>query len=90
MTETSGPLRVYLETFRLGLAGLRADERDELVREIESHAAEATAAGEPLATVLEKLGPADRLARAYGAELLLERRTGPRRFFAVLGVIEVG
>jgi hypothetical protein len=50
-----------------------AGERDDLVMEIRSHIADAIAAGSSTADVLERLGPADRLAKAYRAELVLQR-----------------
>lgn len=90
--STNNPLVTrYIEQFRAGLGRLRPADRDELVREIESHIAEATEAGRPLAEVLEKLGPADKLARAYSAELLLDpnRTNGTRgsRLLAVIGLV---
>jgi len=48
-----------------------ATDREEIVREIRNHIAEATAAGKPLSVVLESLGSADALARAYAVELVL-------------------
>jgi len=79
----------YLSRFSDGLKGARAEEREEFVREIESHIAEAVASGEQAGAVLYRLGPADRLAKAYRAELTLTSRTGNWiwRFFAVLGVL---
>ena len=55
--------RQYIENFRKGLAGLPDDERGELVSEIENHIAEAGLRGESTSEVLDRLGPADRLAR---------------------------
>jgi uncharacterized membrane protein len=63
----------YLSQFRAGLRGLPESERTEVAQEIESHIAEALAAGRSLAEVLERLGPADRLARAYTADAILSR-----------------
>jgi uncharacterized membrane protein len=79
----------YLARFRDGLRGASAAERAEFAREIESHIAEAAAGGDQVTAVLERLGPADRLARAYRAELTLKSRTGNLvwRFFAVLGLL---
>ena len=77
MTAGRDPLTErYLSRFRDGLKGARAEERDEFVREIESHIAEAVASGEQAGAVLYRLGPADRLAKAYRAELTLKSRTG--------------
>lgn len=90
MTVESNPLvDRYLATFRTGLKGAPQPERDEFVREIQSHIAEAQAAGEPVGAILYRLGPADRLAKAYRAELTLSSGGGNIiwRFFAVLGVL---
>ncbi len=90
MTAGRDPLTErYLARFHDGLKGARADEREEFVREIESHIAEAVASGDQVTDVLSRLGPADRLARAYRAELTLKSRTGNLvwRFFAVLGLL---
>jgi uncharacterized membrane protein len=80
----------YIENFRAGLRHVPDAERNELVAEIESHIAEASAEGEPTSDVLARLGPADRLARAYRAELLLteeSRRTWLIRMFAVSALL---
>ncbi|MBI2874884.1 MAG: DUF1700 domain-containing protein [Firmicutes bacterium] len=82
--------RQYLETLRSGLNRLPEEERNDLVREIKSHIADAVSAGVPEAEVLQKLGPAKRLARAYTADALISRRTpgGNRltRWFALIGL----
>ena len=85
MRETDPLAKRYLERFRRGLAGLPAEEQRELLSEIEDHIAEAGARGEPASEVLERLGPADRLARAYRAELMIQdgRRNWPVRVFGV-------
>jgi uncharacterized membrane protein len=72
--------------------GLECPEPDEIVDEIRNHIAEAHAAGKPLDAILQALGPADVLARAYAVELLLHPRTRqPTRAFArnlsVAGVV---
>jgi uncharacterized membrane protein len=90
MTVAKNPLvERYLATFRDGLKGAPQPERDECVREIESHIAEAQSAGEPVGAILYRLGPADRLAKAYRAELTLSSGNGHIvwRLFAVLGVL---
>ncbi|HEY3365671.1 MAG TPA: hypothetical protein VGK74_11500 [Symbiobacteriaceae bacterium] len=71
MLEQNPIVARYLSQFRAGLKRLPEAERSEVVDEINSHIAEAVAAGGSLAEVLERLGPADRLARAYAAEALL-------------------
>lgn len=80
----------YLEQFRSGLRQLPAAEQAELVREIENHIAEATSNGQSVADVLVRLGPPEKLARAYTADAILSGRTGgsrPRRWLAVVGVL---
>lgn len=72
MSSINPLVQRYLAEFRAGLTRLGEQERRELCLEIESHIHEALGAGESLAVVLERLGPADRLARAYAAELLLQ------------------
>lgn len=62
----------YLEDLRHELQRLPADDRDDAVREIGSHIADAEAAGRPLAAVLSQLGTAKALARAYIADAYLQ------------------
>jgi uncharacterized membrane protein len=80
----------YLDELREGLTGVSETERSEMVGEIENHIAEAAGAGKNLADVLQTLGPAAELARAYRVELLLNPRThrwNPlTRWFALVGV----
>lgn len=88
-TERNPTVERYLAAFRAGLRGAPSAERDEYIREIESHIAEATARGEQAVDVLERLGPADRLARAYRVELTLSSGNNSLvwRVFAVLGLL---
>ena len=74
MSETNPAVERYLSRFALALTDLPDPARHEMVREIRSHIAEALLAGRDAAEVLEKLGPADRLAAAYRAELALNRQ----------------
>ena len=85
MSEMDPLAKRYLESFRRGLSGLPPEEQRELLSEIEDHIAEAGARGEPASEVLERLGPADRLARAYRAELMIQDggRSWPVRVFGV-------
>ncbi|HYF76286.1 MAG TPA: DUF1700 domain-containing protein [Symbiobacteriaceae bacterium] len=71
MREHGAGVEQFLAEFRAGLLHVPPDEQDEMVREIESHIAEAASRGEPVAKVLQKLGPAETLARAYRAEVLI-------------------
>ena len=82
MGEIDPVAQRYLERFRKGLSGLPSDEQRELLSEIEDHLTEAANRGEATSDVLERLGPADRLARAYRAELLFQG--GGRRWAARL------
>ncbi|HYF81130.1 MAG TPA: DUF1700 domain-containing protein [Symbiobacteriaceae bacterium] len=76
MADQNPAVRRYLEQFEAGLRGLPAAERQDIVREIESHIAEAVSAGSSVADVLVRLGAAERLARAYTADAIL---SGPGR-----------
>ena len=69
MPEQNPVVKRYLEQFSANLIRVSDKERNELMLEIENHIAEATASGQSVAEVLEKLGPADRLARAYSADV---------------------
>ena len=66
----------YVETLNKELKGLTPEERGEVIAEIESHVAEAKERGEEPAVTLQRLGPAQKLARSYRAEIVLERRDG--------------
>lgn len=89
MSEQNPVVTRYLDQFRQGLHHLPAAERDDVVQEMASHIAEACAQGQPVAEVLDKLGPADRLARAYAADHLLNRPDGggPSGWLALLGLL---
>jgi hypothetical protein len=67
----------YLDELRRQLVRLPQAERDDAVKEIGSHIADARAAGMPLAAILGRLGQADALARAYEADYLLSRPLPP-------------
>jgi uncharacterized membrane protein len=62
----------YLAELRHELRRLPEADRDDAVREIESHIAEAEANGEPAAAVLARLGSARTLAGAYVADFYLQ------------------
>ena len=77
MTQAANPLvRRYLDELAaaLGRTPLPLAEQAAIVGEIESHVAEAIVSGVPLADVLERLGGAEELARAYGVESFLNPR----------------
>jgi F-type H+-transporting ATPase subunit beta len=63
----------YLDELRRQLTRLPQAERDDAVKEIASHIADARAAGMPLAAILARLGDAPSLARAYEADYLLHQ-----------------
>lgn len=63
-------------TAALHACGVAPEEQAGIRADIESHVAESTSRGGRLADVLERLGPADRLARAYRAESLLRPAWG--------------
>ena len=74
MTQEHPVVARYMATFGAAIKGIDAEERAAIEQEIRSHIAEATAAGKPLEDVLEALGPAEALARAYAVELLMNPR----------------
>ncbi len=80
----------YLSNFRQALRSVPEGERNDVVREIESHIAESRAGGASTADVLRQLGPAEKLARAYRAELLLSGGGGANwlaRLFGIAGLL---
>ena len=85
----------YLSRLQDGLKVMAPEDRDEVVRDIRSHIAEATAAGTALESVLTGLGPAEKLARAYAVELVLNPAPGKpamsgfQRFFTLAGILAV-
>lgn len=78
MSQMNPVVERYLSRFAGALAAVPDEERYEMVREIRSHIAEALHTGRDITEVLEKLGPADRLAAAYRAELLMHRQPAGR------------
>lgn len=90
MTDPNLLVQRYLDIFRANLTRMPESERNELVAEIQSHITEACNSGQSVADVLTRLGPADRLARSYLVEQLLDPVSGGsrvRRFFAVAGIV---
>lgn len=82
----------YLEQLDRALAALGPDERREIVREIDNHIADALRAGRPIDEVLQALGPAEALAKAYTVESLLNPRSkAPRsdRWLRLLGFLAI-
>jgi F-type H+/Na+-transporting ATPase subunit beta len=77
MNQDPAASQRYLDALRHNLGGLPEADRDDAVREIESHIALARADGLPLAAILARLGDARSLARAYEANYLLEQEPLP-------------
>jgi F-type H+/Na+-transporting ATPase subunit beta len=63
----------YLDALRLHLARLPEPERDDAVREIDTHIQDARAAGLAVAAVLARLGDPRTLALAYESDFLLRQ-----------------
>lgn len=93
MTQEHPLVERYLSRLHDGLKLMPPSDREEVVRDIRSHIAEATAAGATLDSVLTSLGSAETLARAYAVELLLNPAPGQppmsgfQRFFALAGLL---
>jgi uncharacterized membrane protein len=84
----------YMTHLEAAIVGLAPEDRREVLQEIRNHIAEATAAGKSLDVVLESLGPADALGRAYAVELLLHPqndrpRHAAERWFRLVGLVVV-
>jgi HAAS len=84
----------YMTHLETAIRGLDSADRCEVLQEIRNHIAEATAAGRSLDVVLESLGPADALGRAYAVELLLHPqndrpRHAAERWFRLVGLVVV-
>ena len=71
----------YVTRLETELRSLACPESQDIVDEIRNHIAEASAVGRPLDVILEALGPADILARAYAVELALNPRDRRVRAF---------
>ena len=74
MNQTHPVVDRYLARLNENLSALSASDRQEILHDIRSHLAEATAGGRSLESTLDTLGPADALARAYSVELMLNPR----------------
>jgi uncharacterized membrane protein len=84
--------RRYLGELRRRLAPLPATEREEAVREIESHINESLSAGQPLSVVLARLGEPAVLAKAYLGDYYLQHPSmtsarGALRMLVVMGFV---
>jgi hypothetical protein len=94
VTEPHPVVERYMAQFETAIGGLAPQDRLEVLQEIRNHIAEAIAAGRSLDAVLESLGPADALGKAYAVELLLHpqherRRSAAGRWFSVILLLVV-
>jgi uncharacterized membrane protein len=94
MTQEHPVVERYMAHFEHSIKDFDFPEPQEVAHEIRNHIAEACAAGKHLDAVLQSLGPADVLARAYAVELLLNRRASRRiqklnGFLKVAGLVAV-
>lgn len=94
MNQQHPVIERYMTHLETAIRGLDPESRREVLQEIRNHIAEATAAGRSLDVVLESLGPADALGRAYAVELLLHPqddspRPAAERWFSVVGLVAV-
>jgi len=96
VTEHNPLVARYIDRLETDLSKLSPAERQSVVKDIESHVAEAVAAGKPLDEVIESLGPADELARAYSVELVMHpREESPKtsragRFWTLIALVTLG
>ena len=91
MTEHQNPLiERYMQSFDSALRRYDLSEEKEIAADLRSHIDEALAYGKPLDDVLQALGPADVLARAYAVELKLNpRESGGKAIGRLLSVIAI-
>jgi uncharacterized membrane protein len=91
MSEHNPLIERYMSSFEAALQKYDLREWKEIATDVRSHIAEALEYGKPLDDVLEALGPADVLARAYAVELKLNPRAGPSqalgRVLSVIGIL---
>ena len=88
MTQEHPVVERYMTHFEHSIKQFDFPEQQEVAHEIRNHIAEACAAGKQLDAVLQSLGPAEVLARAYAVELLLNQRS-TRRVQALNGFLKV-
>jgi uncharacterized membrane protein len=89
MTEHNPLIERYVSRFEDALQQYKLPEWREIAADLRSHIAEALDYGKPVDEVLQALGPADVLARAYAVELKLNPRTGGAigRIFSVIAIL---
>jgi uncharacterized membrane protein len=92
MSEQNPLIERYMTSFEAALQRHDLSEWREIGADLRSHIGEAHGSGKPLDQVLEALGPADVLARAYAVELKMNPRADNRgkiigRVLGVLGIL---
>jgi uncharacterized membrane protein len=92
MSEANPVIERYMTSFEDSLQVYRLREWKEIAADLRSHIAEALEYGKPLDEVLQSLGPADVLARAYAVELKMNQPADTRgkaigRFLSVIGIL---
>jgi uncharacterized membrane protein len=71
---TNDPLELYIARFQTSLAGMTVAIRQDIVDEIRAHVHERMCeSGMPIPEILERLGPAEELAREYCSGVLVTR-----------------
>jgi len=88
VTQDNPVVERYLERLATALKSFECAESAEIVNDLRGHIEEAQAMGKPLDAVLESIGPAETLARAYAIELELNPR-GARFRRTVGGVLRI-
>lgn len=87
-------IRSYMMRFEPALRKHGLNEAHDIANDVRSHIDEAVGYGKPVEAVLDALGPPEALARAYAAELLIEKphanRGGAGRFLQLVGLIAAG
>lgn len=92
MSEQNPVIGRYMASFESSLAQYDLPEWREIAFDLRNHIAEALEYGKPLDEVLQGLGAADVLARAYAVELKINPRPDNRgraigRVLSVLGIL---
>jgi uncharacterized membrane protein len=90
MSEPNPVIERYMSSFESALQRHDLAEWREIGADLRSHIAEAQSYGKPLDEVLQALGPADALARAYAVELKINpdrRRSVIGGYLSVIGIL---
>jgi uncharacterized membrane protein len=92
MSEANPVIERYMTHFEDSLQNYGLREWKDIGADLRSHIAEALEYGKPLDEVLQSLGPADVLARAYAVELKMNQPADTRgkaigRFLSVIGIL---